>query len=100
MFSRIAMVSVATIVISGVFASWIHLGSLSDLWSTAYGKTLLAKITLAAFALSAGAYNYKRVQPHLTQESGTQALRKSASAELATGLLILIATGFLTGLAP
>jgi putative copper export protein len=100
MFSRIAMVSVATIVISGVFASWIHLASVSDLWSTSYGKTLLAKITLAAFALSAGAYNFRRVQPHLGQERGTQALRKSASAELAAGLLILIVTGFLTGLSP
>ena len=100
MFSKVAMLSVATIVISGAFASWIHLTALSDLWNTTYGKTLLAKIVLALVALSAGAYNFKRVQPQLQHEHGTSALRRSATAELATGVLILIVTGFLTGLSP
>lgn len=100
MFSRIAIFSVAALVISGVFASWVHLTSLSDLWTTSYGKTLLAKMMLAAFALLAGAYNLKRVQPHLAVERGTQALRKSATVELAAGFAILILTGFLTGLSP
>jgi copper transport protein len=100
MFSRIAMVSVAALVISGTFASWVHLTSLSDLWTTAYGKTLLAKVALALLAMSVGAYNLARVQPHLAVERGTQALRKSAAVELAAGLLVLIVTGFLTGLSP
>jgi len=100
MFSRIAMVSVATLLISGVFASWVHLTSVADLWSTSYGKTLLAKILVAAFALAAGAYNLRRVQPHLSLERGTRALRKSAAVELAAGFVVLILTGFLTGLSP
>lgn len=94
------MLAVATILISGVFATWVHLKSLSDLWTTQYGITLLAKVALAAFALSAGAYNFRRVQPHLSHERGTQALRKSTAAELLFGLLVLIVTGFLTGLSP
>jgi copper transport protein len=99
-FSRIAMLAVATVVISGVFASWVHLQSLSDLWTTQYGMTLLAKMALAVAALSAGAYNFRRVQPQLSHERGTQTLRKSAAAELLFGLVVLIVTGFLTGLSP
>jgi len=99
-FSPVALASAAVVVVSGVIASWVHLEHLSDLWQTAYGKVLLAKLFLVAITLAIGAYNFRRVQPHLITEVGGIRLRRSAAVELSVGFLILLVTGFLTGISP
>lgn len=99
-FSSVALPSVAIVLASGVFASWMHLSHISDLWTTTYGKALTVKLTLVAMTLAIGAYNFKRVQPDLGIATGTARLRKSGTAELVTGLLIVLVTGFLTGVSP
>ena len=87
-------------VASGILASWIHLEHFSSLWTTSYGKALLAKLLLVACILTIGAYNFRRVQPQLVREEGVARLRKSAVIELAVGFLILLVTGLLTGISP
>jgi putative copper export protein len=99
-FSPIALLSAALVVASGAIASWLHLESLSALWTTAYGRVLLIKLVLVAFTLTLGAYNFRTVQPQLVKEEGAARLRKSAVLELGVGALILVVTGFLTGIAP
>lgn len=99
-FSPVALVSAAFVVASGVFASWVHLEHLSALWQTNYGRTLLVKLALVLITLAIGAYNFKRVQPQLSNETGTLRLRRSAAAELGVGFLILLVTGLLTGISP
>lgn len=99
-FSPLALVSAAIVVASGVIASWVHLDHLSDLWTTAYGKVLVLKLVLVATTLVVGAYNFRRVQPQLVTEGGTARLRRSATLELSFAFLVLIVTGFLTGIAP
>ena len=99
-FSPIALVSAGVVVASGVFASWVHLEHLAALWQTPYGKTLLVKLLFVAITFGIGGYNFKRVQPQLSNEIGTQRLRRSAAAELGTGFLILLVTGLLTGMSP
>jgi len=99
-FSPVALVSAAVVVASGVFASWVHLEHLSALWQTNYGRTLLVKLALVLISLAIGAYNFKRVQPQLSKETGTLRLRRSAAAELGVGFLILLVTGLLTGISP
>jgi len=99
-FSPVALVSAAVVVASGVFASWVHLEHLSALWQTNYGRTLLVKLALVLITLAIGAYNFKRVQPQLSNETGTLRLRRSAAAELGVGFLILLVTGLLTGISP
>jgi len=99
-FSPIALVSAGVVVASGVFASWVHLEHLAALWQTTYGKTLLVKLLFVAITFAIGAYNFKRVQPQLSNEIGTQRLRRSAAAELGVGVLILLVTGLLTGISP
>jgi len=99
-FSPVALVSAAGVVASGVFASWIHLEHLSALWQTNYGRTLLVKLALVLITLAIGAYNFRRVQPQLSNETGTLRLRRSAAAELGVGFLILLVTGLLTGISP
>lgn len=99
-FSPIALASAALVVTSGVIASWLHLETLSALWQTAYGQVLLVKLLLVAFAATIGAYNFRRVQPQLAHEAGSARLKRSASIELSVGFLILLVTGFLTGISP
>jgi copper transport protein len=99
-FSPVALVSAGVVVVSGVFASWVHLEHLSALWQTTYGKTLLVKLVFVGITFAVGAYNFKRVQPQLTNEVGTHRLRRSAAAELGVGFLILLVTGLLTGISP
>jgi len=99
-FSPIALASAAVVGVSGVIASWVHLAQLSALWQTAYGQVLLLKLALVAITLMIGAYNFRRVQPRLVNEAGSAHLRRSAALELSVGFLILLATGFLTGISP
>jgi putative copper export protein len=99
-FSPLALASASVVVVSGLVASWVHLEHLSALWQTAYGQTLLIKLALVATTLMVGAYNFRRVQPQLVSEEGTARLRRSASVELLLGFLIIVVTGFLTGIAP
>ena len=99
-FSPIALASAAVVVVSGVIASWVHLEHLSDLWQTAYGQVLLLKLFLVALTLTIGAYNFRRVQPQLVNEVGSARLRRSAAIELSVGFLIVLVTGFLTGISP
>jgi len=47
-----------------------------------------------------GAYNFRRVQPQLVREEGARRLRRSAAVELTTAALVVLITGFLTGIAP
>jgi putative copper export protein len=99
-FSPIALTAAAVVVVSGVIASWVHLERLSALWQTAYGQVLLIKLFLVAITLTIGAYNFRRVQPRLVSQDGAGHLKRSATIELSVGFLILVVTGFLTGISP
>ena len=99
-FSPLALFSAAVVAISGVIASWVHLGRLSALWQTTYGQVLILKLCLVAITLTIGAYNFRRVQPRLVDEVGSVHLRRSAAVELSFAFLILLVTGFLTGISP
>jgi putative copper export protein len=99
-FSPIALTSAGVVVVSGLIASWVHVDRLSDLWQTAYGQVLLLKLSLVAITLTIGAYNFRRVQPQLANEVGSARLKRSAAIELSVGFLILLVTGFLTGISP
>ena len=99
-FSPIALSSAAVVVVSGLIASWVHVEHLSDLWQTSYGQVLMIKLALVAITLTIGAYNFRKVQPQLANEAGSARLKRSAALELSVGFLILLVTGFLTGISP
>lgn len=64
-FSRLALGSVAVLVVTGVYQSWRGLGSWSALTSTSYGHLLLAKLA-AVVLLLAGAGASRRWTGRLT----------------------------------
>ena len=99
-FSPVALGSATVVVLSGVIASWVHLERISDLWTTTYGSMLFRKLVFVFVTVLVGAYNFRRVQPQLLKEEGTVKLRRVTTVELGLGVIILIFTGFLTGISP
>jgi copper transport protein len=94
-FSAPALSFAGLLLLSGLFASWIHLGRLSALTSTGYGKTLLAKLAVVAVVAAAGTVNWRALRPRLGSDGASRRLRRSAAFELAAALLVLVITAAL-----
>lgn len=97
-FSPTALTFVGIIAATGVFAAWLHLGSVPALWTTSYGKTLLVKLAILSVVAGIGAYNWLRVKPHLGRVEGAAKIRRTAVIELAVGVLVVLATAVLVAL--
>lgn len=94
-FSSTALAFATLVVLTGLFAGWLHLGGLSALWDSAYGRTLLIKLGVLAPVLGTGAYNWLRLRPALGHAGAAGRLRRSAVVELAFGGLVLLVTAVL-----
>ena len=99
-FGNVASLTVALLVVVGLIFAWLMTGSFSNLLSTAYGKTLLAKLSVVSGLMALAALNKWRFVPALA--SGTPAavphLRRSIQIEAIAVLLILMATATLTSI--
>jgi putative copper resistance protein D len=99
-FGNVASLTVALLVVVGLIFAWLMTGSFSNLLSTAYGWTLLAKLGVVSGLMALAALNKWRFVPALA--SGTPAavphLRRSIQIEAIAVLLILLATATLTSI--
>ena len=99
-FSVVASLSVAMIVVTGVFSGWAQVTVLEAL-STPYGITLIAKVALVLPLLFLGGVNLVWVRPRLGRDPGsTRWLKRLMLGEAALAVLILAAVGMLTSLEP
>jgi copper transport protein len=89
-FSRVATVSVALLVITGVYASLLYVPDPSALVSTPYGRALLLKLGLTILLLAAGGVNLV--------DRGRGPFDRMVALELALAFGVFVATGFLTEL--
>ncbi|MFF7994483.1 copper resistance D family protein [Kitasatospora xanthocidica] len=107
-FSLVAMVCVGAVVVSGVWLSWKHVGSLSQLWTTGYGFALLIKIALVLGLVAAGAVNQFWLMPRIAlarRADDTASLRrltlhhfpKVVWGEVVLGVAVLAVLPFLSG---
>ena len=95
-FSPLALLSAGTLVGTGLFATWLHVGSLGGLFGSTYGRILLVKVALVGIAAGLGAYNWRRVTPRLGSPEGARAFMSStARSEIAMGLFVLLLTAVL-----
>lgn len=99
-FSRLAMVCVGVLALTGVFASWVHLGSVGALFGTAYGRVLALKLALVAGVLGLGARNFRVLTPQLGDAAGQAAMRRSATLELLMANVVLAVTAVLVRTSP
>ena len=98
-FSPLAVLGVSLLVGAGGFLSIIHLAALADLWQTAYGRTLLAKVAVAGVALALGYRNWRKGLPRIEKTAGeAERVRVRAAIEVTAALAVLGLTSFLTAL--
>jgi putative copper resistance protein D len=99
-FGAAAQFVVGALVAAGVTLLWLLLGSLSQLWMSAYGRCLTLKLGLVAGLLYCAAFNKLRLTPRLTagDPAALHSLRVSIRLELSLGVMILVATAALTTL--
>jgi copper resistance protein D len=106
-FSTLGIVSVATVLASGIVNTWELAGSVPALIDTDYGRLLLVKIALFLVMLSVAAVNRLRLTPRLVQERDDSArcnalrqLRTNSLIEAGIGAVILVIVGALGTLPP
>ena len=103
-FSVVAALSVAALLVTGVFSAWAQVTTPSAL-NTPYGLTLLAKMALSLPLLLLGALNLLWVRPRLARggADGPAAghwLGRFVAGEVVLAVLVLASVGVLTTLEP
>jgi copper transport protein len=68
-FSRVAIVAVAVVILTGTVNAILDLAKVSDLWSTTYGRVVLAKIVVLLLALGLAA-GHRFVTPRRLDDPG------------------------------
>jgi len=109
-FSKVALGCVMLLVASGTGAAILQLPTVSSLWQTSYGKTILVKVGLLLAAGTLGGLNLARTTPRLgaaavrrDERLGSSAvalLRRTVSGEVALVAGIVLAAAVLTSLPP
>jgi copper transport protein len=96
-FSRLAMVAVGLLLLSGIVQSVALVAAFDAFVDTAYGRLVLAKIVLFLGIVSLGAYNQRRLLPRLRTvadrdeepERAAALLRRSVACEIGLALVVL-----------
>jgi copper transport protein len=97
-FSPLALSCATLLVVTGLFAGWQHLGSLSALWTSPYGNALLRKLIFVVLLVIVAAYNWKLVKPRLGDEASVRRITLSARLELGIALVVLLLTAVLVAM--
>jgi copper transport protein len=92
-FSRIALISVVVLAVSGGLRAVWELSAVSQLWTTSYGQVLVAKTVLFAVTLAVASRSRGLVERF-------PRLRRTVSAELVTLAVVVGAVALLTNLPP
>lgn len=101
-FSTLGIISVATLILTGVTNTVILVGSVRGLLATQYGQLLLIKLAVFAFMLAFAGVNRLWLTPRLGK-SGNGActsLMRNSAIELVLGLVIFAIVGLLGTLHP
>ena len=100
-FSRMSMIGVACILVSGVTMSVFYIGSWDGFYGTAYGVMVGAKICLFAILLLLGFGNFRLVE-RLRADPSTPVtrLKRFAEVEIGIGFSLFFAAASLTSVPP
>ncbi len=102
-FSTIAGAAVAAAGVAGTILAVIILDSVSEIWSTPWGLSLVAKFVAVLAAASLGAYNHFVVIPWMeaqpSEDRRSVRLRNTVTGEAALLVVVLTMTAVLVGAA-
>jgi len=107
-FSLLGAICVGSLVVTGVYQSWLHVGSVGALIGTPYGQALLVKLGLIVPLLLLGATNLLVLRPRL-QAMGARdgaegdlvrRLRLTVGGEIVFALAVFVAVGVMASIQP
>ncbi len=87
-FSRLALICVGFLVLSGTIMSVLYIGSWSAVLGTAYGVMVLAKATMLGALLILGGVNFLLLR-NTTREHALPRLRRLIEAEVGIGITVI-----------
>jgi len=104
-FSKLGVVVVATLVLTGILNSWFLVGSVPALVGTLYGRLLMLKVGLFIAMVALAAVNRLRLMPRLRDPAQApdrllSGLLRNGLIETALGLAILAIVGALGTIPP
>jgi copper transport protein len=102
-FSRMAMIAVSLLLLTGIIQSVVLIGSVEAIYDTAYGRLVMAKVALFLALIGLGAYNQRRLLPRLRQQAlegadpgrAAALLRRAVGFEIGFALVVLGVTSVL-----
>ncbi|MGH2348189.1 MAG: CopD family protein [bacterium] len=75
-FSKVAGLSLLTLVVTGTYAAWLHVPAWSGLIVTPYGRSLLVKLLFVVPWIALGAFNHFVMRPRLARSADRPPLRR------------------------
>ncbi|WAL65435.1 CopD family protein [Amycolatopsis cynarae] len=115
-FSRIAVIAVALLVVTGTYQAWRQVGGPSALFGTTYGGVLLAKLGVVVVLVALGALARQWVRRHYSFDIRTVTdkrrarrgpgdaelgrFRRTVAVEVVLGAVVLGLTASLVGIEP
>jgi putative copper resistance protein D len=105
-FSTIGLVSVGTLLVTGIANSWYLVGGIDELLHTPYGQLVVAKIALFALMVAVAAINRLKLTPRLLSGTRGEAhrarsqLRSNATVETGLGAAVIAIVALLGTLPP
>jgi putative copper resistance protein D len=100
-FSRMSMVGVACILVSGITMSLLYIGDWQGLYGTAFGVMVGAKIGMFLMLLALGGMNFLLVERlRVNPATSVNRLRRFAEVEFGIGIAIFFAAASLTSVPP
>lgn len=95
-FSPLAAASLTAVVIAGIAMAAIVLNSPEELWTTEWGRVLLAKTTVVGIAAVMGAINHRHLRPALARDPTSPALARTTRRTLTIESVVFLAVIALT----
>jgi copper transport protein len=107
-FTTLAMSSVAALTVTGIYATYLHVGDLNLLIGTSYGQALLLKLIIVAPMLAMGGINFMFTTPMMRKAAArpggnpklVDRFRLLLTSEAVLGCILLIWVGVFTTLPP
>jgi putative copper resistance protein D len=100
-YSSMAILSVAVLVLAGIYMAWFYVGTWNGLYGTSYGVLLLAKIYLLLVMLMMGTLNWAVTRRLDTDPQPLLArLRRFAEVEVGLGFTAILAAASMSAQPP
>jgi copper transport protein len=99
-YHRAAVDSVTVVVLTALVAAWLRLGTISELWTSAYGNMLLRKIFFVVILLGFGLYHWRTSVKADWDADSKFRFQRTVAFELVIGAVVVAFTALLIGMNP